>query len=149
MDEPGLPEVLEALDEQPCGLLRTDTDGLILSANRTFCAWVGYERDELVNVRRLQDLFTMGGRIFHQTHWQPLLQMQGSVAEVKLEIVHRQGHTIPMVINAIRRQRAGAPVHVIAAYIAHDRDKYERDLLASRRKLQAVADKTKQTQEQA
>ena len=27
----------------------------------------------------------MGGRIFHQTHWAPLLQMQGSVAEVKLD----------------------------------------------------------------
>ena len=35
----------------------------------------------------------MGGRIFHQTHWAPLLQMQGSVAEVKLEVVHRDGRS--------------------------------------------------------
>ena len=29
----------------------------------------------------------MGGRIFHQTHWSPLLAMQGSVAEVKFDLV--------------------------------------------------------------
>ena len=33
----------------------------------------------------------MGGRIFHQTHWAPLLQMQGSISEVKLELVHGDG----------------------------------------------------------
>ena len=34
----------------------------------------------------------MGGRIFHQTHWAPLLQMQGSVAEVKLDVVRARRH---------------------------------------------------------
>jgi phosphoserine phosphatase RsbU/P len=148
-DDRRLADLLEALDELPCGLLRTDTDGLILRVNRTFCAWVGWERDDLVGQKRLQDLFTIGGRIFHQTHWQPLLQIQGSVAEVKLEIVHRDGHPIPMVINAIRRQRRETLVHEIAAYVAHDRDKYERELLSSRRKLQEAVEEAKSAQAQA
>ena len=60
-------------------------------ANRIFCQWVGYSADELVGKRRFQDLLTIGGRIFHQTHWAPLLQMQGSISEVKLEMVDRDG----------------------------------------------------------
>lgn len=131
-------ELHQTLDELPCGFLQTDVEGTFLRVNRTFCSWVGYAREELVGVRRFQDLFTMGARIFHQTHWLPLLHIQGSVAEVKLEIVPREGRPIPMVINAIRRTRGGVLVDEIAAYVAHDRDKYERELLASRRKVEAT-----------
>jgi sigma-B regulation protein RsbU (phosphoserine phosphatase) len=127
-----------AFEDAPCGLMRTDSEGLFLRANRTFCGWVGWRPDELIGHKRLQDLFTMGGRIFHQTHWQPLLQMQGSVSEVKLEFAHRDGHTLPMVLNAMRREYDGRLVHDLAVYVARDRDKYERELLLSRRKLEAA-----------
>ncbi len=147
-DRPGS-DLLAALDQLPCGVLRTDGDGLVVGVNRTFCAWLGFTREELVGRRRFQDFFTTGGRIFHQTHWQPLLRMQGSVAEVKLEMVHRDGHIIPMVINAILRQEGGVLEHEIAAYVAHDRDKYERELLASRRKLQAAVETAELAQAQA
>jgi len=128
----------QLLDDAACGLARTASDGTFLHANRTFCEWVGYSSDELCGRRKLQELLTMGGRIFHQTHWHPLLQMQGSIAEVKLEVVHSAGHTLPMVMNAIRRDDGGVTVHDIAVFIARDRDTYERELLASRRKLEAL-----------
>jgi sigma-B regulation protein RsbU (phosphoserine phosphatase) len=131
-------EELEALDDAPCALLRTDADGLVLRANTTFCRWMGVEREAIVGTRRLQDFFTTGGRIFHQTHWLPLLTMQGSVSEVKLEFVGAAKEPVPLVLNAIRHERGGAVVHDIAAYVAHDRDKYEKELLASRRQLQAA-----------
>lgn len=144
-----LPGADEALEDAPCALLRTDAEGLLLWANGTFCAWVGYPREELVGARRLQDLFTVGGRIFHQTHWLPLLQMQGSVSEVKLEVRRRDGRALPMVLNAIRRQRGGRVVHDVAGYVANDRDQYEKELLASRRQLQAALDDAKNAHAQA
>jgi sigma-B regulation protein RsbU (phosphoserine phosphatase) len=55
-------------DDAACGLLATDAKGLILAANRTFCTWIGMEKAELVGRKKLQELLTMGGRIFHQTH---------------------------------------------------------------------------------
>ena len=125
-------------EDAPCGLLQTDADGLIARANRTFCRWVGWERGDLEGHRRVQDFFTMGGRIFHQTHWLPLLQMQGSVSEVKLDFVHRDGHTFPVVLNAVRREEDGVLFHDLAAYVAHDRNKYERELVLSRRNLEAA-----------
>src|SRR5687768_6179829 len=132
MDETGL------FDAAACGLLRTSDAGAIQRVNRTFCTWLGYEPDALIGRRRLQDLFTMGGRIFHQTHWAPLLQMQGSVSEVKLDVVHSDGSTMPMVLNAVRRAHDGTFVHDIAAFIARDRDKYERELLLSRKRLEEL-----------
>ena len=67
-------------EHAPCGLLLTDDDGLVLRANATFCGWMGVECGALVGRRRFQDLLTVGGRIFHQTQWMPLLRMQGSVS---------------------------------------------------------------------
>lgn len=127
-------------DEAACGLARTTGDGVFLNVNRRFCDWVGYSAQELCGTTKLQDLLTMGGRIFHQTHWHPLLQMQGSVSEVKLEIVHRDGHTLPMLIDAIRRITDGEVVHDVAFYVVRDRDKYEREILQSRKKLELLVE---------
>lgn len=143
-------ETLAVLDQAACGLLQTDSDGLLLRANRIFCEWLGYAPDDLVNGRRrLQDLLTTGGQIFHQTHWSPLLQMQGSLSEVKLEVVHREGHSLPMVMNAIRREGEGRVLHELAIFVARDRDKYERELVLARKRLETLVAEAKQLQEAA
>jgi phosphoserine phosphatase RsbU/P len=128
----------DANAEAPCGLLRTTESGTILRANLTFCRWVGYSPEELIGQRRLQDLLTVGSRIFHHTHWAPLLRMQGSLSEIKFEVRHRDGTTLPMVLNAVRRDDAGVFVHEVAAYVARDRDRYEQELLRSRRRLEEL-----------
>ena len=125
-------------EQAPCGLLLTDADGTIRHANATFCRWIGVERDQLAGKRRFQDLLTVGGRIFHQTQWAPLLQMQGSIAEVKLDLVREGATPLPMVMNAIRRERDGAVVHELAVFIAEDRHTYERELLDARKRAEAL-----------
>lgn len=130
---------MAALYEQaPCGLLVTDRDGLVLRANATFCDWLGVEPAALVGKRRFQELLTVGGRIFHQTQWAPLLQLQGSVAEVKLDVVREGGAPLPMVMNAIRRDRGGVMVHELALFMAKDRHAYERELLAARKRAEQL-----------
>jgi PAS domain S-box-containing protein len=90
-----LPLADALFEHAACGLVVTDTDGRIVRANATFCEWIGYGAAELTSGISLQDLLTTGGKVFYQTHWAPLLQMQGSVAEVKLSMLHRDGHTVP------------------------------------------------------
>ena len=126
-------------EHAPCGLLLTDDDGLVLRANATFCDWLGVACEALVGKCRFQDLLTVGGRIFHQTQWMPLLRMQGSVAEVKLDIARAGEKPLPMVMNAIRRERGGRMVHEIALFIAKDRHAYERELLAARKRAEELA----------
>ena len=136
--EPALPDWRALHDEAPCGLLLTDKAGAILLANRTFCRWMGLEPEDLVGKRRFQDLLSMGGRIFHQTHWLPLLQLQGSIAEVKLDLARRDGNPLPMIMNAVTREREGRVVHELALFMATDRHSYERELLRARRQAEEL-----------
>lgn len=138
----------EALYEHaPCGLLVTSADGTIRRVNTTFCSWTGYEPESLTGQRKLQNLMTVGGRIFQQTHWSPLLSLQGSVAEVKLEIIHRDGRIIPMMMNAARRGTGAQERHEIALFVMHDRHKYEYELLLARKRAEELAEKEQQAQQ--
>ena len=134
-------------NEAPCGLLVTADNGLIQRVNQTFCTWVGREPAELVGRCKLQDLLTMGGRIFHQTHWGPLMQIQGSVSEVKLDVVHKDGRKLPTVWNAVRRVHGGSAVHEVAVFIAEDRGKYEHELVLARRRAEELLAKEQETQQ--
>ena len=138
MNNSALPPTEALYDQAACGLALTDPDGTFLRVNATLCHWVGWEARELVGVRKLQGLLTMGGRIFHQTHWAPLLQMQGSVAEVKLEVLHKDGHRLPMLMNAVRRHHGGQTFHELAIAVADDRNKYERELLRARTRAEEL-----------
>ena len=152
MDQGGLiPETEQLFDSAPCGLLVTDPNGLIRKVNTTFCTWLGYPAEQLVDKRRVQDLFTMGGRLFHQTHLLPLLQMQGSVAEVQLDMRHADGAALPMLFNAFRRRTGAHTFDELAVFSATDRRKYENELVLARRKaeesLQALAQAKQALQE--
>jgi sigma-B regulation protein RsbU (phosphoserine phosphatase) len=131
------PEHAEQFDRVPCGLLETDAKGVILKVNKPFCTWLGYAKADLVGKKRLQDLLTMGARIFHQTHWAPLLEMQGSISELKLDVRHKDGSLVPMVLNVVRHGHGTGHTQEVAAFVARDRDKYEQELLLSRKKLEA------------
>jgi sigma-B regulation protein RsbU (phosphoserine phosphatase) len=144
----GEPADKEALfDHAACGLIVTRDDGTFVLVNHTFCAWLGCDAPSLVGRRRLQDLLTMGARIFHQTHWSPLLQIQGSIGEVKLDLLHRDGHVIPMIMNAVRRTSDGVVRHEIAVFVAEDRSRYERELLAARKRAEELLRKEREAQQ--
>jgi len=58
--------------------------------------------------------------------------MQGSVAEIKVDIVHADGTRVPLLMNAVRRTHASGVQHEVAVFIAKDRAKYESELLRAR-----------------
>ena len=136
-------------DAAPCGLLTTSANGLIRHANQTFCRWIGIPLDELLDKVRLQDLLTVGCKIFHQTHWLPLLQIQGSVGEVQLELVQRGGHVLSVLVNAQQREQLDEIFHDIAVFIATDRKKYEHELLLARRRAEELLESERKAQDAA
>jgi signal transduction histidine kinase/ActR/RegA family two-component response regulator len=141
-----LPPVAEAYDLASCGLMTTLGNGTIVRVNATFCRWVGYEASALVEVRRLQDFLTIGGKVFQQTHWSPLLQMQRSVAEVKLDIKHRDETLIPMLINASRRVYRDEIFDDFSFVVVKDRHAYERELLLARKNAEAALEAKRDAQ---
>jgi sigma-B regulation protein RsbU (phosphoserine phosphatase) len=143
---PPLPAPAELYDSAPCGLLVASGRGELLHVNATLCRWLDYEPGELVGQRRFQDLLTMGGRIFHQTHLMPLLRMQGSVAEVKLELRRKDGAALPMMVNAAERAFEGQLLLHISAIRADDRHKYEQELLRQRQRAEQLLQQHEQDQ---
>ena len=127
----------DLFDSAACALAVTTEDGTILQANARFSDWLGFSIAELQG-RRFQDLLTMGGRIFHQTHLAPLMQVEGRITEVKLDLRHRDGHTVTILLNAIKREYANGVQHELALFGTTDRDKYERELLNARKLAEAL-----------
>lgn len=127
----------DLFDSAACALAVTAQDGMILQANARFSEWLGFSNTELCG-KRFQDLLTMGGRIFHQTHLAPMLRMHGSVTEVKLDMLHRDGHKVTVLLNGIQREQADSVVYDLALFGTTDRDKYERELLNARNLAEAL-----------
>lgn len=121
-------------EHAPCGYLTTLPDGTIVKVNETFLAWTGYERDELVGRRRFRDLLSVGDKIYHETHYAPLLTMQDDVHEVAFDLIRADGERLPILVNStLGRDPEGLP-RVIRTMVlnATERRSYEKELLAAR-----------------
>ncbi|MDN4160564.1 SpoIIE family protein phosphatase [Nocardioides sp. SOB72] len=118
------------LDQAPCGFLTTAPDGTVLRVNATFLRWTGRPVEAVVG-RRLVDLLTPGGRIFHETHYAPMLRMQGSVHEIAVDLRCGDGSRLSVLLNAtLSRDEHGAEREVlVAVFDATERRRYERQLL--------------------
>jgi PAS domain S-box-containing protein len=139
--DPALHETAEELyDGAPCGYFSTSPDGRFLRANETFLTWTGYAREELLE-RRFQELLSIGGRIFYETHLGPLVKMQGFVHEVQLEIVKKDGSLLPVLFNTLTKSDdAGRPLLQRSTVMnISDRRQYERELVIARKRAEAAA----------
>ncbi len=121
-------------ERAPCGYLSTAPDGTIIKVNQTFLTLTGHGRTDLVGRRNFSELLTPGGRIYHETHYAPMLQMQGSARGIALEILRADGSRLPVLLNSVLvRHGDGSPAVIrTAIFDATERRKYERELLRSK-----------------
>jgi serine/threonine-protein kinase RsbW len=135
-------------ENAPMGYLSTLPDGRIVKVNRTFCEWTGRSPDDLLGAR-FQDLLTVGGQVFHETHLVPLLRMQGAVREIALDVVRMDGSVLPCLLNAVEvRAEDGAPVLMRATlFEATARRRYERELLAAQRAAEESEERSRTVQQ--
>ncbi|MEH7880004.1 PAS domain-containing sensor histidine kinase [Rhizobium laguerreae] len=127
-------EDLEDLYENaPCGYLSLQPDGRIVKVNRTLSTWIGIPAEQLLG-KRLHDLLNTSGRIFYETHFAPLLRMQGFFNEVALDLVTVDGKKLPVLANAMeRRAEDGALLFTrVTMFQAAERRRYERELVEAR-----------------
>jgi len=133
-----IPDLPSSFEHAACGLVTTEANGTIRRVNQTFCKWLGFSADELIEKKKIQELFTIGGRFFHHTHWAPLLQLQGSVAEIQMDVVTHDHKTLPMLINVIRQKHGDKSFDQLAFFVATDRKNFERELISTRQKLNEI-----------
>ncbi|HTF42730.1 MAG TPA: PAS domain-containing sensor histidine kinase [Terriglobales bacterium] len=127
-------EDLEDLYENaPCGYLSLRPDGKIAKSNATLSAWIGFTQEQLAG-KRFLDLLNIAGRIFYETHFAPLLRMQGFFNEVALDLVTASGARFAVLANAlVRRDPEGRLLFIrVTLFNAAERRQYERALVAAK-----------------
>ncbi|WP_093797126.1 PP2C family protein-serine/threonine phosphatase [Streptomyces sp. Wb2n-11] len=140
----------ELYESAPCGYLSTLMDGTIAKVNTTLLSWLGLEREAVVGRMRFTDLLTVGGKLYHETHFAPLLRMQGEIGGIALEIKQAGGGRIPVLVSSVVKYGStGEPLLVrTTVFDARDRRAYEEELLRGRRvaeeaRKQAEADRAR------
>jgi PAS domain S-box-containing protein len=128
------PEDFEDLYQNaPCGYTTLDLGSSVVAVNATLLRWLGYGLEEVVG-RKFTSFLSVAGKIYYETHFAPLLRMQGFFNEVALELVGLDNARVPVLVNAVeRRTPAGEPLAIrITVFNATDRRRYEKELLAMR-----------------
>jgi len=125
-------------ESAPCGYLSVSPDGTITKANGTFLSWIGHAREDLVGRRKLVELLTPGGRMYVETHLNPMLHALGRIQEIAVDMVRADGGRVPVLVNAVLdRTVDGEPrVARYALFDATNRRLYERELLAAKQRAE-------------
>lgn len=133
-------DVTELFEHAPCGYVSTLPDGTIVRVNETLLSWTGYTREEILS-KRFVDLLTVPGRIYHDTHFAPLLAMQGAAREIALDLVRHGRPPLSTIASAtVRRDPSGRIVlHRTTLFDATQRRSYERQLLRARHAAEQAA----------
>jgi signal transduction histidine kinase len=127
-------DLQDLFDNAPCGYVSTRPDGRITKINHTLSLWLHADQDQLLG-KRFQDLLNIAGKIYYETHFAPLLRMQGFFNEVALDLVGNTGQPVPVLVNAVERRDESGQVRFIriTVFNATDRRRYERELLEAQR----------------
>ena len=129
-----LPAVDAFYEQAACGLLATDADGIIVRANATIHAWLGAQAGALAGKTRYRDLLSMGARLHHHVRCEPLLQLEGEVNEVQVDLIAVGGEHVPVLLNIVRRPGAdGSYLDHWAVFRSSRRHAYEHALLGARK----------------
>lgn len=91
--------VSDLYNNAPVGYHSLGPDGTFLEINGTELAWLGYERDEVVGVKRFSDVTTPAGlELFSQEF--PHLMQHGSIRDIEVDLVRRDATVFPVLINS-------------------------------------------------
>ncbi|MFF3580425.1 SpoIIE family protein phosphatase [Streptomyces mirabilis] len=132
-------------ERAPCGYLSTLLDGTIAKINTTLLNWLGHQRGDLVGRKTFSDLLTAGGRLYHETHFAPLLRMQGEVSGIALELKTADGSRLPVLVTStVKTGSDGQPLLIrTTVFDARDRRAYETELLRARQEAEREREELK------
>lgn len=124
---------VDFFDRAPCGLLVSTHDGTILEANGALARLVKKPVEELRG-QSFASLLSVGGRIFHETHYAPMLAMHGEAREIAFDLVTADGQRVPVLVSSsVERHADPASTRIrTVVFEASDRRTFEQELLLAR-----------------
>ena len=127
----------DLLDRAPCGFLSFTDDSRVQLVNATLLERLGYERDEVVG-QAFERLLAVGSRIFHQTHFFPLVKMHNRAQEIFLILRAKNGDDVGVICNARRYERDGVAVTDCILMEVQERQKFENALLQAKKSAESA-----------
>jgi len=120
------------IDQAPLLYFTTTDEGTLSDVNDTLCASLLYDRTDLIG-KNVESIYTLATRIFQQTHFYPLLKMQGHAEEIFITLRTKDGDDLPVLLNATRKTVEGTILYVYAGIVVRNRKKFEEELIAARK----------------
>lgn len=127
----------DLLNTAPCGFLSFIDDGTIRIVNKTLLDILDYSLEELID-QKIELILPVASRIFYQTHFFPLLKMQGKVTEVYFSLRSKSKVDIPILVNANRQERNQQSFNDCIFIPIHQRIRYEDELLKAKKIAEAA-----------
>lgn len=122
-------------NQAPCLYFSSADDGTLLEVNDRLCEVLQYDPDELIG-KKNEIIFPIATRIFQQTHFFPLLKMQGHAEEIYISLKRKDGEEIPVLINAERKIIGETAVSRHVGIIVYNRKKFEEELITARKQAE-------------
>jgi diguanylate cyclase (GGDEF)-like protein/PAS domain S-box-containing protein len=134
-------EIADLYENAPCGYHSLDAQALIVRINRTELEWLGYESDELVGRKTLFELLTPASREVFQAQFSRLKEC-GVVRDLQLELVRKDGSTLPVVLSETAVYDARGGFHHSRSTLSDgsERQRFEQALRDSEQRLQVLID---------
>lgn len=134
-------EALALHEQAPCGYIATTPDGTLLRVNKTFAAWLGFSKAELV-AKSLRDLLTASSQLLYDTYYISRLQMEGGVTDISFDLLRRDQSSFPVLVSsALRQGSEGVAKDVLSTiFDIRERRQYEREIVAAKRRADTMAD---------
>lgn len=120
------------MHEAPCIYFSSSDEGTLLQVNGYLCTALHYLPEELEG-QKIDTLFTLPTRIFQQTHFFPLLKMQGHAEEIFITLRQKNGDALPVLINAERIAVKDKTEYRYVGIVVHNRKKFEDELIAAKK----------------
>jgi phosphoserine phosphatase RsbU/P len=141
----------ELYESAPCGYLSTLMDGTIAKINTTLPAWLGHDREAVVGRMRFADLLTVGGKLYHETHFAPLLRLRGELSGIALELRTPEGGRLPVLVSSqVKIGGEGEPLLIrTTVFDASDRRAYEEELLRCRQEAERAREQAEHARAEA
>lgn len=127
-----------AVDDIPCAMMVTDTQGLVKRINAEFLELVGGAEGRWQG-QSMEALLTPAARIFCQTHVFPMLRHGQVVREIYLHVIASDGQPVPVMVNAARKDVEGIPRLVWSVFVARERSRFEAELIKARAEAESLA----------
>lgn len=134
-------EAEDLYQNAPCGYISILPNRTIAKINNVLLKWLGYSREELVYKKKFTDIISIGGKIYYETHHDPLQRMQGYVNELNYDFVRKDGSTFPCLLNSVIKRDGNGDILLARTTIFDitERKKYEKELLRAKKEAERAA----------